>query len=553
MQIAVCTLSLGSTSMVAHHLTRTLRSRAVRAFLRQPMTFFEEEGHSSSELSAFLEGNVGLAPSLTGEKLVVATRQVSTFVTCVYAIFRFGYWQLALVLFGCIPLFALAVSVQLVLRGLVGRASEGGAAVRDAGTAVLAECLGAIRTVAAFGLEQSFANRLAAESDAKSRALMMSAWLVALAVCFSRIVPNSTMGAALYYGSTLIEDDANELAAEVRGVVSSEATAEAAYVFSDPGTGCVEVHTEILLRRLLIPLVVTAQMGLAMGMVAQLATGTASAVEAAAMVVGCIDRLSPIDPLSEAGEVLPSVKGAMELRDLVFAYPAAPGRLVCNGYSLEIPAGRMVALCGPSGGGKSTAIALIERFYDPLEGVVLLDGVDLRKLNVRWLRRQLGLVGQEPVLFTGSVADNIAYGCEGASQADVEEAARAANAHDFICGLTAGYDTPLKAGGGSLSGGQKQRIAIARAIIRRPAVLLLDEATSALDSASEREVQAALDEIMAAEKRTTVAIAHRLSTIRNADKIAVIEHGRVVEEGTYDELTERGGAFALLVAAQDEE
>jgi ATP-binding cassette subfamily B (MDR/TAP) protein 1 len=275
----------------------------------------------------------------------------------------------------------------------------------------------------------------------------------------------------------------------------------------------------------------------------------ATARRALVPVLRTIYRRVPIDASSPEGSLLLSVRGEIEIRDVVFAYPTAPCKVVCDGYSLRIEAGQMVALCGPSGAGKSTIIALIERFYDPLQGAVLLDGVDLRSLNVRWLRQQIGLVGQEPVLFSGTVAENIAYGLEGASQEDVEEAARAANAHDFVCAMPTGYVTLVGMGGGKLSGGQKQRVAIARAIVRKPAILLLDEATSALDSASERVVQAALDAIMAKEKRTTVAIAHRLSTIRQADKIAVVDGGKVVEQGTYDELLAlQGGRFRALAA-----
>jgi len=213
---------------------------------------------------------------------------------------------------------------------------------------------------------------------------------------------------------------------------------------------------------------------------------------------------------------------------------------VCNGYNLEVAAGTTVALVGSSGSGKSTAIQLIERFYDPDSGVVMLDGVDLKQLNVRWLRMQIGLVGQEPVLFSGTIADNIAYGKPGSTRPEVEEAARMANAYNFILDFPLKFDTDVGEKGGQLSGGQKQRIAIARAIIKNPAVLLLDEATSALDTESERIVQDALDDLLTKQKRTTVVIAHRLSTIKNADKIAVVDKGKIVEEGTHDELMRKG-------------
>eukprot|EP00325_Prymnesiales_sp_UTEX-LB-985_P007146 CAMPEP_0174697474 /NCGR_PEP_ID=MMETSP1094-20130205/3329_1 /TAXON_ID=156173 /ORGANISM="Chrysochromulina brevifilum, Strain UTEX LB 985" /LENGTH=219 /DNA_ID=CAMNT_0015894465 /DNA_START=81 /DNA_END=740 /DNA_ORIENTATION=- len=218
-----------------------------------------------------------------------------------------------------------------------------------------------------------------------------------------------------------------------------------------------------------------------------------------------------------------------------------------------VEAGQTVALCGPSGSGKSTVIALIERFYDPQSGVVMLDGIDIKSLNVKWLRSQLGLVAQEPVLFSGSISDNIGYGKDGVTQEEIVEAAKMANAHTFITQNTGeGYDTDVGIRGSKLSGGQKQRVAIARAIVRKPAVLLLDEATSALDNESERIVQAALDEIMAKQKRTTIVIAHRLSTIRNADQIAVVNGGRIVEKGSHEDLLSNadGLYFKLVISSQ---
>ena len=278
----------------------------------------------------------------------------------------------------------------------------------------------------------------------------------------------------------------------------------------------------------------------------------ANAKRAAAVLHKIIDRVPPIDVFDAGGETLPAIDGKLEVRDVVFAYPTALEHPILQGFNLTIESGSVCALVGSSGSGKSTIISLIERFYDPVSGCLLLDGVDTKTLNVRWLRAQLGLVSQEPVLFQGTVEANIRYGKEGASREEIEEAARMANAHAFISeNLSDGYNTQVGQGGGKLSGGQKQRVAIARALIRKPAVLLLDEATSALDNESEKVVQAALDEIMAKQKRTTIVIAHRLSTIRGADKVAVVSKGQVVEQGSHDQLIEiYDGHYFNLVRAQ---
>ena len=221
----------------------------------------------------------------------------------------------------------------------------------------------------------------------------------------------------------------------------------------------------------------------------------AKAKPAAIRVFAIADRKSQIDYSKSDGKTPAQLSGTLDLRNVHFAYPARPDNAVCQGYSLHVEAGTTVALVGASGSGKSTAVSLVERFYDPDQGRVLLDGVDLRELNVSWLRQQIGLVGQEPVLFSGTIADNIADGKPGASRSEVEAAAKMANAHGFIMEFAEGYDTHVGEKGGQLSGGQKQRVAIARAMIKNPPILLLDEATSALDTESEGVVQSALDDL----------------------------------------------------------
>jgi subfamily B ATP-binding cassette protein MsbA len=252
---------------------------------------------------------------------------------------------------------------------------------------------------------------------------------------------------------------------------------------------------------------------------------------------------APIEVVERAdAKPFPGFRHAVRFVDVGFAY--SRGTPVLEDIDLSIRPGEVVALVGPSGAGKSTLADLVPRFHDPTEGRIELDGVDLRDLRLSELRGMLGIVTQETILFHDTVRNNIAYGLADARQADVEAAARAANAHEFIAALPQGYDTVLGEKGTRLSGGQRQRIAIARALLRNPPLLILDEATSALDTESERLVQQAIDEVM--EGRAVLVIAHRLSTVRRADQIVVMDQGRIVERGTHDELLRAGGLYRRL-------
>ena len=257
---------------------------------------------------------------------------------------------------------------------------------------------------------------------------------------------------------------------------------------------------------------------------------------------GAIDLAEAVRARS-GGAAAPS---SVRYRGVRFSYDGE--REVLRGLDLDVPAGATVALVGPSGGGKTTTCSLLPRFYDPTAGSVEIDGIDVRSLAVSSLRDAIGIVQQDVYLFGGTVRENIAYGRPGASDAEVERAARRANVHDFIVGLPDGYDTCVGERGARLSGGQKQRIAIARVFLKDPRILILDEATSALDNESERAVQRSLAELAAG--RTTLVIAHRLSTIRNADLIAVVEDGRVGELGTHEELLALGGTYARYCEMQ---
>ena len=269
---------------------------------------------------------------------------------------------------------------------------------------------------------------------------------------------------------------------------------------------------------------------------------------AAVQIFRVIDREPLIDSSSSSGVRPGTCQGNIQLSNVVFSYPSRQDVRILNNISLSIESGSSVALVGSSGCGKSTIVQLIQRLYDPDQGSVSVDGVDLKQLNVGWLRDNIGVVGQEPVLFDSSIKHNIQLAKQSATEQEIESACREANAYDFISKLPDGLDTLVGEGGAQLSGGQKQRIAIARALIRNPPLLLLDEATSALDTESEKSVQNALDS--ATEGRTSITIAHRLSTVKNCDMICVVSRGQVIESGKHEELLQRKKIYHKLWTTQ---
>jgi len=273
---------------------------------------------------------------------------------------------------------------------------------------------------------------------------------------------------------------------------------------------------------------------------------TANALGATDRIFGIFDTEPEIADRPNAVKA-PHFKGEIEFRDVTFTYPGNQ-RPIFTDLNLHVPARATVALVGPSGGGKTTLINLVNRFYEWQAGEIRIDGRDLRDYTIYSLRYQIGLVTQEPVLFSGTLYENILYGRPDASENEVREAARRAYADEFILRMEDGYETVIGERGVRLSGGQKQRVSIARAFLKDPAIIILDEATSALDSESERIVQRALEELM--QDRTTLVIAHRLATVRHADRIAVIADGRVAEVGSHEELLEQGGIYTMLCRQQ---
>jgi ATP-binding cassette subfamily B protein len=255
------------------------------------------------------------------------------------------------------------------------------------------------------------------------------------------------------------------------------------------------------------------------------------------------EQVQPDRPVAK-----PSIKGSIEFDNVTFGYD--PYYPVIQDVSFEVKPGEMIGLVGHSGAGKTTLINLLSRFYDVTEGAIRIDGVDIRDLSMAEIRQQIGMVLQQPYLFRGTLAENIAYGKPDATYAEIIRAAKAANAHDFITAMPEGYDTIVGEGGSGLSGGERQRISIARAILHNPRILILDEATSSVDTETERQIQAALDELV--KGRTTIAIAHRLSTLYNADRILVLNQGKLEEQGTPKQLMENEGTFHHLVEMQSQ-
>ncbi|KAL1496847.1 hypothetical protein AB1Y20_014433 [Prymnesium parvum] len=521
------------------HLTKNLRYKLLSILLRQEIGYFDEENNSVGELSEFLGEKVTFVQGIMGEKIGSIAQIQAMLVTCIIVMFTAGDWRMALVVLGFFPIMTVAMALALAaMMGDTSSPADGSANGERTAGSVIGEVVTGIRTVASFNAEVRFFNDFSLKADSARDLAIGSTFMGGITTGLAFGLIYVIMGVQLLYGLWLASVGAfggHDPLAIVDGC-------------RDPVPNYID--------GVLIPMVSLQMVMMQMSLVINLATDASAANSAAVELFERLDRKSKRDPLSEDGEMLPEVRGHLECKDVHFAYPTRPAFLICKGYNLKIAAGQVCAFAGPSGSGKSTMIALLQRFYDPVAGQVLLDGYNITSLNLAWLRQQLGLVGQEPVLFNGTVAENIANGkVGGATQEEVEWAARAANAHDFITGgLAHGYDTQVGLRGSMLSGGQKQRVAIARALVRKPAVMLLDEATSALDNESEHVVQAALDELTTKHKRTTIMIAHRLSTIRKADKIAVVSNGVVKEEGTHEELLKLGASgiyYGLVKASQD--
>ncbi|KAJ1971898.1 hypothetical protein H4R35_004990, partial [Dimargaris xerosporica] len=498
-------------SATAERQTRRMRELYYEAILRQEIAWFDTV--ATGDLTARISGDVNIVQEGIGSKLGRLIQDLVTFLTGFIIAFVKG-WKLALVLLASFPLMAAAGSLVSVL---IASESVGGQSSYGKAGGVAEEVISGIRTVMAFGGQESEIRRYDQKITEAMHKGIRKALIGGVGTGAINAIMFLTYALGFWYGVKL----------------AAEGTLDSSQVLN-----------------VFFALTIGA---MSLGISAPNLTAVGSAQGAASKVFNIIDRPSPIDPLAESGRRLDQVQGRIEFRNIQFSYPTRPDVPILQGVSLTVEPGETVALVGASGSGKSTIVALLERFYDPIEGQILLDGVDIRDLNVRYLRSQLGIVSQEPILFGESIKQNIKWGAfddDGSTVTDamVEQACRDANAYDFIQRLHNKFDTLVGEKGSLLSGGQKQRIAIARAIIKNPKILLLDEATSALDTKSERLVQDALDR--AAKNRTTIVIAHRLSTIKDADKIVVMNRGEVVEMGTHNSLLAQNGAYAQLVNSQ---
>ncbi|KAL6906136.1 hypothetical protein ACP4OV_003737 [Aristida adscensionis] len=485
-----------------------MRSRYLKAVLRQDVEYFDLAAATTAEVIAGISNDSLVVQDALSEKVPNFVANVTMFLGC-YAVGFALMWQLTLVTLPAVLL--LIVPGFLYGRVLIDLARR----IREQYTrpgAIAEEALSSVRTVYSFVVERSTMARFSAALEEAARLGIKQGLAKGLALGSSGVT-FAIYAFHVWYGSRLVMYHGYK-----GGTFFS--------VSSGMVTG-----------------------GMALGSGLSNLKYFSEASSAAERILMVIQRVPKIDSESNVGEELASVVGEVEFKNVNFCYPSRPESPVLVRFNLRVPAGHKVALVGSSGSGKSTVIALLERFYDPLAGEVILDGTNIRRLRLKWLRAQLGLVSQEPALFATSVRENILFGKEDATTQEIIAAAKAANAHDFISQLPQGYDTPVGERGVQISGGQKQRIAIARAILKSPKILLLDEATSALDTKSERLVQEALE--MVSMGRTTIVIAHRLSTISNVDMIAFMQFGEIKELGTHNELiSNKNGLYSSLVQVQ---
>jgi ATP-binding cassette subfamily B protein len=493
-------------SRLGERVVADIREAVYAHLLKLSPSFYV--GVRTGEVLSRLTTDTTLIETLIGSSISVAVRTIATTFGALLLMFLVS-WKLALMMLGVGPLML----VPIILFGRrVQRLSRASQDSLAAASGRAAESLGAVETVQAFTREEqenlNFRSAVEATFDVALKRISVRAFMTA--IIFSLVLGG--LIAVLWFGATQVQSGALTPGAMTQFVM---------YAFvAVSGVGMLtETYAEVM-----------------------------RAAGATERLMELLAAQSDIRAEAPVAALPAPVRGEISFRDVAFAYPARPDMRALKGVRVNFESGRTTALVGPSGAGKSTFFQLLLRFYDPQEGSISIDGVDIRHFEPEALRRSISIVQQNAPLFAGSAADNIRFGRLGAPDEDVKAAAIAANAHDFIMALPQGYDTELGQGASTLSGGQRQRIAIARAILRDAPIVLLDEATSALDSESERLIQIAFERISTG--RTSVVIAHRLATVLKADSIVVLDEGRVVDQGTHHELLKRGGLYARLADLQ---
>ncbi|KAG9289947.1 hypothetical protein G9A89_010253 [Geosiphon pyriformis] len=490
-------------------LTRRIRILTFATLLKQEMGFFDDEDNGTGALTSKLANDASKVEGLSGSLMGSIVSSLSSVVVGLLIGFIRG-WKMTLVVSAAAPL--LIISGALQMKAIGGYSAQTRKAYEESGR-IVQQSVSNIRTIAALAREETFKEMYETSIEAPHKVSIKGAAISSIGFGASQGLQFFVWALAFWYGGELVGN---------------------------------QEYSQKQMLNVMFAVIFTF---MSIGQLSAFAPNTAKAKVAALSIFEILDRKSLIDPTNNEGKVRPApVSGKANVKGAHFNYPARPHLRILRGLNVDIQPNKTVALVGASGSGKSTIVSLLLRYYDLLSGQVTVEGADVREWNMEYLRSQMAIVGQEPVLFDLTIGENIAYGKEGCSQEEIEEAATNANIHSFISNLPHGYNTPVGERGTQLSGGQKQRIAIARALIRHPKILLLDEATSALDSESEKVVQDALDK--ASEGRTTVTIAHRLSTIQNADLILVVKKGKVVEQGKHLELIEMKGLYKELVNKQ---